>query len=108
MEIARAKYAHMYEANTPRSHGVRFSERKRETAGFHRRLFKRTWKGFKTGVVAISPRNVELVRQYRGLESAPDGLWKKEDDHGPDAVVAGTDWLAQRHRGLYAAEDEDE
>lgn len=100
MTIARSRFAHQHEHQTPRSTGVRFRESKRETAGYLRRLFKRAGEGRRTGVAAVSPANAELVRQLRGLQSAPDGLWKKEDDHGPDAIVAGVADLARRHREL--------
>lgn len=100
MAVVRAKFAHLYEHKTPRSHGVQFRSHKRETATFMRRLFKRTGEGRAAGVIAISPQNTELIRQLRGLESAPDALWKKDDDHGPDALVAGIADIARRHREL--------
>lgn len=100
MATVRARFAHQYEYREPRSVGVQFRQSKRETALYMRRLFKRTGQARATGTIAISPQNTELIRQLRGLESAPDALWKKDDDHGPDALVAGISDIAKRHRDL--------
>jgi hypothetical protein len=98
LATARSRYAHQYEGGLVRSRKVPFGTYKKETAGYLRRLFRRAAQGRTTGVIAISPANVELIRQLRALESAGDGLWKKEDDHGPDAVVAGVQRIARTHR----------
>lgn len=47
-------------------------------------------------VIAISRRNKVLLRQLRGLEYLDDGTGrvKKVDDHGPDALIAGTAIIA--------------
>lgn len=100
MAVARERFSAQYQYGTPRSVKVAFSTSKRTTADYMRRLFRRTGQGRATQVIAISPANADLVRQLRGLLSAPDGLWKKEDDHGPDAVVAGISDIAKRHRAL--------
>jgi hypothetical protein len=100
MAIARDRFSHQYQYGEARSVKVRFNDSKKETAGYLRRLFRRVGQGRTTQVIAISPANAELVRQFRGLLSAPDGLWQKKDDHGPDAIVAGTSDIAKRHREL--------
>lgn len=100
MAATRERFSHQYQYGEARSVGVQFRKSKRETALYLRRLFKRTGQGRETGIIAISPHNPELVRQFRGLESAPDALWKKDDDHGPDAIVAGVSDIAKRHRAL--------
>lgn len=100
MAVARERFAPMYQYGTPRSVKVSFSTSKKTTADYLRRLFRRSGQGRTTQVIAISPANADLVRQFRGLQSAPDGLWKKEDDHGPDAIVAGISDIAKRHRAL--------
>ncbi|MEJ7783187.1 MAG: hypothetical protein WKF96_00190 [Solirubrobacteraceae bacterium] len=100
MAVTRARYAHQYLDGAPRSRKVPFGSYKRETAGYLRRLFKRTHEGRTAGVIAISPTNVELIRQLRGLESDGNGLWKKQDDHFPDGLVAGVQRIARTHREL--------
>lgn len=95
-----ARHRHQWVPGDPHFYGARFNRSKRETAGYLRRLLKRTGQGRTTGVIAISPANGELVRQWRGLESAADGLWKKTDDHGVDAIVAGVSDLAKRYRDI--------
>jgi hypothetical protein len=57
--------------------------------------------GARVGVIAISPKNPVLIRQLRGLEFKDDGTGRieKVDDHGPDALIAGTAPIAVEHRG---------
>ena len=97
---ARNRYTAQYRYREVRTVKVKFSESKRGTADYLRRLFRRTRQRRQTGIIAISPQNEVLVRQLRGLQSAPDGLWKKEDDHAPDALVAGSSGIARRHREM--------
>ena len=83
-----------------RTLSVRFNAYKTLTIGYLEWLFRRTAEQMAlppderelAGVIAISPRNVDLLRQLRGLEYLDDGTGRvrKEDDHGPDALVAGT------------------
>lgn len=79
---------------------VAFKDYKEETKGYLRYLFRRTSKGMATGIVAISPACPVLLRQLRGLELEDDGSGriKKGDDHGPDALIAGTAGMAARSR----------
>lgn len=101
LATARARFAHQYANGEVRSRKVPFGKYKTETAKYLRRLFKRVGDGRTTGVVAISPANVELIRQLRALESGPGGVWKKATDQdGPDALVAGVQRIARRHREL--------
>jgi hypothetical protein len=100
LSTARARFAHQYAGAEVRSRSVPFGKYKRETAGYLKRLFKRVGEGRTTGIIAISPANVELIRQLRALESDPRDTWKKENDHGPDALVAAVQRIARTHREL--------
>jgi hypothetical protein len=86
---------------TVRHQPVSFKDYKEETKGYLRYLFRRTATGADTGIIAISPRCKVLLRQLRGLELEDDGSGriKKGDDHGPDALIAGTATTAARMRG---------
>ena len=85
-----------------RTFKVAFGSRKDETVGYLRRLFNRTAEGRDIGVIAISPRCEELVRQLRELQfrDADQGKVLKHNDHGPDALVAGMAQVARKHRDL--------
>ena len=82
-----------------RTLSVRFNAYKQLTIDYLHWLFERTAAQMQKppeerelfGVIAISPRNTELLRQLRGLEYLDDGTGRvrKEDDHGPDALIAG-------------------
>jgi hypothetical protein len=109
---ARARFTGQYADGEVRSRKVPFGKYKGETATYLRRLFRRTGQGRTTGIIAVSPGNPELIRQLRSLESGggdPGKPWKKADDqHGPDAVLAGAQRIARRHRELGGgATDED-
>jgi hypothetical protein len=98
---ARARRAHQFAHSEVRSRKVPFGKYKTETAKYLRRLAKRAGQGRTTGVLAISPSNVQLIRQLRALESGPGGVWKKATDQdGPDALVAGVQRIARAHREL--------
>lgn len=97
---ARSRYEGQYRYREVRSVKVKFNDSKRGTADYLKRLFRRAHQRRTRGYIAISPANEVLVRQLRGLESAPDGLWKKVEDHMPDALVAGASGLARRHREM--------
>lgn len=79
--------------------GVPFNKFKSMGALYMRLLAARAGRGERTQVLAISPRNKTLCRQLRMLESDPEGnCWlKDEDQHGPDAIVAGVAPVAHRH-----------
>jgi hypothetical protein len=107
LATARARFTHQYAYGEVRSRKVPFSQYKTETAGYLRRLFRRAGAGRSTGVIAISPTCTELLRQARALESGPGGVWKKADDqHGPDALVAGAQRIAKVHRQLSGGKDD--
>lgn len=107
LATARARFKHQYAYGEVRSRKVPFGQYKTETAGYLRRLFRRAGLGRTTGVVAISPRCVDLLRQLRSLESGPGGVWKKADDqHGPDALIAGAQRIAKVHRQLSGGKDD--
>lgn len=115
LETARARFRHQYLYNEVRSRKVPFGAKasgeagtskrafKTETAQYLRRLAKRVGQGRTTGVLAISPQNVRLIRQLRALESGRGGVWTKDiDQDGPDALVAAVQRIARRHRELRA------
>lgn len=103
---ARRRHAAQYLHGEVRSRKIRFNEYKTSSAKYLRRLFRRVGQGRETQVIAISPANETLIRQLRALESGPGGVWRKdEDQHGPDALVAGVTPIANRHR---APDDSDE
>ncbi len=85
---------------------VRFNRYKGETIAYLQWLFNRSARYFEAsedererwGVIAISPKNVELLRQLQGLEWDENGKVKKLDDHGPDALIAGAAPIAAEHR----------
>lgn len=70
-------------------YAVAFSKRKKQTIGFLRELFTRTAQGHEHRVIAISPSNVMLLEQLRGLQQDERGEVIKKNDHGPDALIAG-------------------
>lgn len=95
---------------------VAFAKYKKDASDFARYLFSRSHKTILTsevpeaeideehedycdgtGVIAISPLNVTLLRQLRGLErKETTGEIVKKEDHGPDALLAGIARLAVR------------
>ena len=87
---------------------IPFAKYKVTAARYLRHLFERTAKGFDERVIAISPQNVELIRQLPMLESDPENMksaWlKDEDQHGPDALVAGVAPAAARHEAMIEKE----
>jgi hypothetical protein len=83
---------------------IAFGKHKTQTAIYLRHLFERTGKGFDDRIIAISPQNEELLRQLPELESDPENVrnaWLKDDDqHGPDALVAGVAPIAANNAEL--------
>jgi terminase large subunit-like protein len=92
---------------------VAFGKYKKDTIDFLRHLFARSHRTMLTRagdlpeghedycdgtrIIAISPKNKALLRQLRGLERKEGtGEIIKKDDHGPDALVAGTAHQAVR------------
>lgn len=90
---------------------VAFGKYKSDTIDFLRYLFTRSHRTLLTRagdlaeehddycdgtrIIAISPKNVVLLRQLRGLERKEGtGEIIKKDDHGPDALVAGAARIA--------------
>lgn len=86
--------------NNLRTTGIAFGKYKRETIGYMRTLARRSYQGEFERVLAIHPNNRELIRQLRRWErkdeESDDAV--KEDDHGPDATVAGMALIARKHR----------
>jgi hypothetical protein len=72
-----------------RSFEVPFGEYKDRVVGFLRQLFRRTHEDFDTRIIAISPHNKTLLSQLRGLRQDDKGKVVKENDHAPDALIAG-------------------
>ena len=79
----------------PATKPVPFNKYKAEGVNYLRQLFLRAGAGRRTRIVAISPTNTELIRQLRAYI-----IDKKEDDHGPDALTAGIQPIATRHRAM--------
>lgn len=65
-------------------------------------LFHRVASGATNRIIVIDPANEELIRQLRVWERKDE--WSeeaiKEDDHGPDALVAGVVPVAERHSDM--------
>jgi hypothetical protein len=84
---------------------VPFGSYKRETALYLKALVERARDGHRTRILAISAVNcVELMAQLRELRKDPKDaeLWIKENDHGPDALVAALADIARRNRATPA------
>jgi hypothetical protein len=83
-----------------RSMKVPFNLYKTDGMNYLRTLFRRTAAGETTRIIAIHPDNEELIYQLKGWRrkgpETSDVI--KEDDHGPDAVVAGIAPIAKRYR----------
>lgn len=65
-------------------------------------LFHRTAAGMLNRIIVIDPANEELIRQLRIWErkDAESEEAVKEDDHGPDALIAGVVPVAERHSNM--------
>lgn len=101
-DAAGAQQMETFAANSPAEVGiwaVAFSKRKAKTIGYLRRLFERTAQGHHHQVVAISPANKSLLAQLRGLKFKDPHTERieKENDHGPDALVALASPIANRY-----------
>jgi hypothetical protein len=85
-----------------RSTAIPFNKYKRESVGYMRTLFRRTFAGESVRIIAVHPDNVELLRQLRSWRRKGPELDEaiKEDDHGPDAVVAGIAPIAAENRAF--------
>jgi hypothetical protein len=80
---------------------VPFGNYKRETAHYLRHLVERAGDGERTRILAISPEHAPtLLKQLRGLLKDPKDrdVWLKDDDHGPDSLVAMLSDIAARNR----------
>lgn len=89
---------------------VPFGKLKDQSKNYLKRLFTRTAElrarrdsgeqVAMAGVIAISPRCENLIRQLRGLELKDDGSGKieKGEDHAPDALLAGAAKFSMRWR----------
>ena len=89
-----------------RTYAVAFGKHKDEAIGYLRRLFNRTAQGKELGVIAISARCPVLIAQLRELQFSDEDQGKvlKQNDHGPDALVAGMARRARLHRDLIDAD----
>lgn len=96
---AWSKHSRHYQGDTPRIHKVPFGDFKEETMGYTRRLLNRAAAGRTTGIIAISPTAVVLIRQLRGLRWKK-GKVDKGDDDAHDALIAGLQRQASRWRDL--------
>jgi hypothetical protein len=65
-------------------------------------LFHRVASGATSRIIVIDPANEELIRQLKVWErkdaESDDAI--KEDDHGPDSLVAGVVPVAERHSDM--------
>lgn len=84
---------------------IAFGKYKKESVNYLRLLFKRTAEQRTKRVIAIHPDNERLVMQLKAWrrkdEESEDAI--KEDDHGPDAIVAGVAPIARAHRAYIEA-----
>jgi hypothetical protein len=98
MNITRAQDGHDGDVAVK----VAFSKYKRLTINYLNMLFRRAFEGHESAVIAIHPYNEELIRQLkfweRKDEESEDA--KKEDDHGPDALVAGVSGIASKNQAM--------
>lgn len=87
---------------------IPFAKYKVTAARYLRHLFERTFNEHDERVIAISPQNEELLRQLPALETDPENprnAWlKDEDQHGPDALVAGVAPDAARHEAMFESQ----
>jgi hypothetical protein len=83
-----------------RTTGIAFGKYKRETINYMRTIARRSYTGESERVFAIHPNNRELIRQLRYWQRKDDESDEalKEDDHGPDATVAGIALTARANR----------
>lgn len=82
---------------------IPFNKYKKESIGYLRILLRRTAAEKPTRIIAIHPDNVELLQQLRMWKFRKVGDRETEDiekdnDHGPDALLAGISIVAARHR----------
>lgn len=95
LTVARQRHPRLKATKIP------FSQYKVETINYLRRLFERTARGETTQVIAISPTKCPtLLQQLRHLEWDDPDLLKvqKEEDHAPDALIAGAAPIAAGKR----------
>jgi hypothetical protein len=90
---------------------IPFNSYKVETIKYMRYLAARSYKARNADIIphqvlAISPRNVVLAEQIFGWERKSEETEEaiKENDHGPDALVAGIAPISRRHRDRVDAE----
>lgn len=88
---------------------IAFSSYKRETMWYLRLLFRRVAEDEATRIILIHPDNKELIRQLKIWERKDDESEEttKEDDHGPDALVAGVAPIARKHRSWVESQVEE-
>lgn len=84
----------------PNTVPVAFGEYKSLVVGYLRFLLRRTLDGEKTRILAISPKNTTLLEQMRSIEQLEDGRLVKGNDDAVDALIAGAQPVAKRHRAL--------
>ena len=82
----------------PQAVSVPFGRYKELTINYLKQLFDRAAKGETTRTIAISPRNIKLINQLKELkyDDPETGRIDKTNDHGPDALIAGTAMIAER------------
>ncbi len=89
-------------AQAPRTARTALKSFKGVGCTYLRRLSRRAAAGQRTQVLAVSPRCPVLLRQLKMLQNDPEdpvGSWLKDDDqHGPDALVAGVAATANKWR----------
>lgn len=92
----------------PNTVPVTFNTAKDVTVRYLRLLLRRTYEGHTTRVLAISPKNVTVIKQMKEYQFKKDesGKFEKGDDDAVDALIAGSYPVAKAHRA--AAEKEAE
>jgi hypothetical protein len=81
---------------------IAFSKWKRMGIIYLNILFQRVAAGAQSRIIVIDPANEELIRQLKIWErkNAESEEAIKEDDHGPDALVAGVVPIAEKHSDM--------
>jgi hypothetical protein len=84
----------------PNTVPVSFGKYKSMSVGYLRLLLRRVLAGDTTRVLAISPTNTILLEQMYDYQQDELGRFEKGNDDAVDALIAGAQPVAKRHRAL--------
>lgn len=93
-------YVPMQRRGRPNTVPVAFGAYKSLCVSYLRMLLRRTLAGETTRVLAISPTNRVLLEQLRSYQQDEQGKFEKGGDDAVDALIAGVQPVAKRHREL--------